>query len=66
MVRRALYLATMNALRGDNDLSRFYRGLREWGKPGKGATVAAMWKLLLRLNAIARRGTPWVAQGVPE
>ena len=66
VVRRALYLATMTALRGDNDLRRFYQGLRARGKPGKVAMVAAMRKLLLHLNAIARRGTPWVAQAAPD
>ena len=59
VVRRALYLAAMTALRRkDNDLSRFYCHLRERGKPGKVAMVAAMRKLLLPWHAIARRGTP--------
>ena len=52
--------------RKDNARSRFYRGLREWGKPGKGAMVAAMRKLLLHRNSIARRGTPWTPPGVPN
>ena len=67
VVRRALYLATLTALRRkDNDLSRFYYHLRERGKPGKVAMVAAMRKLLLHLHAIARRGTPWTPQVVPN
>ncbi len=67
VVRRALYLAAMTALRRkDNDLSRFYYSLRERGKPGKVAMVAAMWKLLLHLHAIARRGTPWTPQVGPN
>ena len=67
VVRRALYLATLTALRRkDNDLSRFYYHLRERGKPGKVAMVAAMRKLLLHLHAIARRGTPWTPQAVPN
>ena len=65
-MRRALYLATLTSLRGDNDLSRFYRSLRERGKSGKVAMVAAMRKLLLHLHAIARRGTPWTPPGVPN
>lgn len=65
VVRRALYLATMTTLRGDSDLSRFYRQLRERGKPGKVAMVATMRKLLLHLNAIARRGAPWTPQFTP-
>ena len=64
-MRRALYLATLTALRGDSDLSRFYRRLRERGKPGKVAMVATMRKLLLHRNAIARRGAPWTPQFTP-
>lgn len=65
VVRRALYLATLTALRSDSDLSRFYRRLRERGKPGKVAMVATMRKLLLHRNAIARRGAPWMPQFTP-
>ena len=66
-MRRALYLAAMTALRRqDNARSRFYYSLRERGKPGKVAMVAAMRKLLLPLHAIARRGTPWTPQAVPN
>ncbi len=35
------------------------------GKTGKVALVAVMRKLLLRLHAIAHRGTPWVPDGAP-
>ena len=35
-------------------------GPRQRGKPGKVALAAVMRKLLLQLNAVARRGTPWV------
>ena len=67
VVRRALYLAAMTALRRkDNARSRFYYHLRERGKPGKVAMVAAMRKLLLHLHAIARRGTPWTPPGGPN
>ena len=67
VVRPALYLAAMTALRRkDNARSRFYYHLRERGKPGQVAMVAAMRKLLLHLNAIARRGTPWTPQVGPN
>ena len=67
VVRRALYLATLTALRRkDNARSRFYRRRRERGQPGKVAMVAAMRKLLLPRHAIARRGTPWTPQAVPN
>ena len=43
-------------------LGRCYQRLRQRGKPGKVALVAVMRKLLLRLHAIARRGTPLAAR----
>ena len=60
MVRRALYICAWAALRLDGDLRDFYRRLRERGKPGKVAVIAVARKLLMQLNAVARRGTPWV------
>ena len=65
LVRRALYMAALSVIRTDTDLGRCYQRLRQRGKPGKVALVAVMRKLLLQLHAIARRGTPWVAEGVP-
>ena len=65
LVRRALYMAALSVIRTDTDLGRWYQGLRRRGKPGKVALVAVMRKLLLRLHAIAHRGTPWVPEGVP-
>ena len=56
-VRRVLYLAAMSAVRHNEELGCFYRGLRKRGKTGKVALVAVMRKLLLLLNAVARRGT---------
>ncbi len=47
-VRRALYMAAWSAIGG--------------AKPGKVALVAVMRKLVLQLNAIAYRGTPWTAE----
>ena len=62
IVRRALYLCAWSVLRTDGELRRFYQSLRQRGKPGNVAVVAVMRKLLLQLNAVSRRGTPWVAQ----
>jgi transposase len=65
-VRRALYLAALSAVRSKGSaLGRFYQQLRLRGKPGKVALVALMRKLLLQLHAVARRGTPWVADYTP-
>lgn len=65
-VRRALYLAALSVIRRkDTAIGRFYRHLRQRGKPGKVAMVAVMRKLLLQLHAVARRGTPWVENYAP-
>ena len=61
-VRRALYICSWVVLRIEGDLRDFYRRLRERGKPGKVAVIAVARKLLMQLNAVARRGTPWVKQ----
>lgn len=65
MVRSALYMAALSVTRCDSDLRDFYRGLRDRGKPGKVALTAVMRKLLLQLNAVAHRGTPWVSKHNP-
>ena len=65
-VRRVLYLAALSATRMKNTaLGRFYRQLRQRGKPGKVVLVALMRKLLLQLHVVARRGTPW-GTGLPS
>ena len=58
-VRRVLYMAAVSAIRYNPDLGPFYQRLRKRGKPGKVAIIAVMRKLLLVLNAVARRQTPW-------
>ena len=65
-VRRALYLASLSAVRRkDSALGRFYQQLLQRGKPGKVALVAVMRELLLQLHAVARRGAPWVENQAP-
>lgn len=59
-VRKALYMVALSAIRVDGQMRQFYQGLRKRGKAGKVALVAVMRKILLLLNAIAQRGTPWV------
>ena len=56
-VRRVLYMAAVSAIGCNEEMKRFYEGLRNRGKTGKVALIAVMRKLLLLLNAVARRGT---------
>jgi transposase len=58
-VRAPLYMACLVAIRHNPVLMRFYRRLREAGKPARLAFVAAMRKLLTILNAILRDHKPW-------
>ena len=62
VVRRALYICAWSVIRTGGAMRHYYQGLRQRGKPGKVALVAVMRKLLLQLNAVARRGTPWVPE----
>ena len=61
-VRQVLYMAAMSVINVEGVHKRFYQGLRKRGKAGKVALIAVMRKMLLHLNAVARRGTPWVKQ----
>ena len=65
VVRRALYLAALTAIRHPGELQRFHARLCRRGKPGKVALVAVMRKLLLQVHAVARRGTPWTEEPTP-
>jgi len=58
-VRAALYMATVAAVRWNPILRGFYQRLLGAGKPVKMALVAGMRKLLVILNAMAKRGTTW-------
>lgn len=58
-IKRVLYLASLAVSRSKTGLGACYHRLRERGKPGKVALVAIMRKLLMLLNSVARRGTPW-------
>jgi transposase len=58
-VRRALYMATLVAVRFNTVLRTFYQRLVNAGKPKKVALVASMRKLLTILNAMAKSGTAW-------
>lgn len=60
-VRAPLYMACLVAIQHNPALKRFYRRLREAGKPARLALVAAMRKLLTILNAILRDHKPWAS-----
>ena len=59
-VRSYLYLAALSAIRYNSSIKVFYQKLRQKGKPGKVAIVAAMHKLLAIIKSVAERQTPWV------
>jgi transposase len=58
-VRRALYMATLSAVRYNRVLKAFYQRLLDKGKAKKVALAACMHKLLSILNAICKSGLPW-------
>lgn len=58
-VRKALYMATIAAIRCNNSINQFYHKLKERGKPTKVAIIAAARKLLCFLNAMVRDGKSW-------
>jgi transposase len=58
-VRKILYMAALTSSRFNPDMKKFYQGLRARGKVAKVALTAVLHKLLILLNSIARRRTPW-------
>ena len=58
-VRQVLYMAAVCASQHNPSLRAFYLRLRQRGKPAKLALTAVMRKLLLQINAVVRRQTPW-------
>ena len=61
VVRNALYMSILVAIRRKLPLAATYDRLRHAGKPAKVAIVACMRKLLVILNAIIRDQKPWCA-----
>ncbi len=59
IVRGALYMATLSAVRFNPVIRAFYQRLLAAGKPKKVALTACSHKLLRILNAMARNGQPW-------
>jgi transposase len=60
-VRNSLYMAALVATRYNPILAKFYRRLRDAGKPAKVALVATMRKLLTILNAMLKHQSRWDA-----
>lgn len=59
VVRTALFMAAMTAVRHNPVIRTFYKRLREAGKAPKVALVAVMRKILTILNAMLKSSTPW-------
>ena len=59
VVRSALFMGAMTAIRWNPVLGAFYQRLLEAGKPKMVALVAVARKLLTILNAILRDSKPW-------
>jgi transposase len=60
VVREILYMAAISSIRCNSVVKNCYRNLRSKGKPAKVAIVAAIRKLLLIVNSVFKRQTPWV------
>lgn len=59
VVRRALFMATLVAIRYNPTIGAMYRRLTGAGRPKKVAVIAAMRKLVTILNAMLRDQRPW-------
>ena len=58
-LRTALYMAALVASRYNPDLARFYKHLRENGKPPKVALTALARKLVILANTLVSQNRPW-------
>lgn len=61
-VRTVLYMAALAAIRSNPDIAAFHQRLIDAGKKPKVAITAAMRKLIVTLNAVARDQRPWFEQ----
>ena len=59
LLRHALYLPTLTAIRVNPTLAAHYAQLRQRGKPHKVAVIACMRRWLGILNAMVRAGLDW-------
>ena len=58
-IRSALYMAALTATRYNPVIKPFYQRLRAAGKPAKVALTACMRKLIIILNSLLKRRSPW-------
>jgi len=58
-VRAVLYMATVSAIRCNNDIKVFAERLKQAGKPAKVVIVACMRKLLTIMNAMVKNNAQW-------
>ena len=58
-IRSALYMAALSSTRRNSAFSKFYRSLRDQGKPHKVAITACMRKMLTVMNAVIRDQKLW-------
>ena len=58
-IRKVLYMATLSAIKFNKDIKVFYTRLRGKGKLFKVSIAAAMRKLIIMANSVAKRRTPW-------
>ena len=58
-VRAVLYMATISAIRCNNDINAFAQRLKQAGKPAKVVIVACMRKLLTIMNAMVKNNAQW-------
>ena len=61
-LRAVLYMAAMVASRFNPVIRDFYQRLLAAGKPKKVALIACMRKLLVILNSMLKRRSPWCAE----
>jgi transposase len=66
-LRGRLYMAALPAaMRWNPELMALYQRLTAAGKPHKVALVACARKLLIFVNTVVERGTPWVSKRSPS
>lgn len=59
-LRKILYMAALSSARWCKSMKIFYQRLKNKGKPAKVALIAVARKLLIVLNSVVKRQTPWV------